>query len=148
MSPCLMRLFVTKPDIFCIPCKLRVCKFPKNSIDVNYMHPEIKDQGMKVSEDFLCLILNLRTCTVVIHTILWKFANLRLTSPSGPIRSCFPPLCDFFHNTLLCLSSPAILAVGNSELFPDGTPRNQSRASYGKPAGRMNTPAAVSTSDS
>ncbi len=22
----------------------------------------------------------------VIHTILWKFANLRLTSPSGPIR--------------------------------------------------------------
>ncbi len=30
-------LFVTKPDIFCIPCKLRVCKFPKNSMDVNYM---------------------------------------------------------------------------------------------------------------
>ncbi len=30
--------------------------------------------------------LNLRTCTVVIHTILWKFATLRLTSPSGPIR--------------------------------------------------------------
>ncbi len=25
-------LFVTKPDIFCIPCKLRVCKFPKNSM--------------------------------------------------------------------------------------------------------------------
>ncbi len=24
--------------------------------------------------------------TVVIHTILWKFANLRLTSPSGPMR--------------------------------------------------------------
>ncbi len=47
-------LFVRKPDIFCIPCKLRVCKFPKNSMDVNYM--------------------------------LWKFANLRLTSPSGPIR--------------------------------------------------------------
>ena len=46
-------------------------------MDVNYMHPEIKDQGM---------ILNLRTCTVVIHNILWKFANLRLTSPSGPIR--------------------------------------------------------------
>ncbi len=30
-------LFVIKPDIFCIPCKLRVCKFPKNSMDVNYM---------------------------------------------------------------------------------------------------------------
>ncbi len=41
-------LFVTKPDIVCIPCKLRVCEFPKNSMDVNYMHPEIKDQGMKV----------------------------------------------------------------------------------------------------
>ncbi len=39
-------LFVTKPDIFCILYKLRVCKFPKNSMDVNYMHPEIKDQGM------------------------------------------------------------------------------------------------------
>ncbi len=39
-------LFVIKPDIFCIPCKLR--KFSKNSMDVNYMHPEIKDQGMKV----------------------------------------------------------------------------------------------------
>ncbi len=25
-------LSVRKPDIFCIPCKLRVCKFPKNSI--------------------------------------------------------------------------------------------------------------------
>ncbi len=34
-------LFVTKPDIFCIPCKLRVGKFPKNSMNVNYMHPEI-----------------------------------------------------------------------------------------------------------
>ncbi len=28
---CLMMLFVTKPDIFCIPCKLMVCKFPKNA---------------------------------------------------------------------------------------------------------------------
>ncbi len=71
----LKMLFVTKPDIFCIPCKLRVCKFPKNSMDVNY-----------ISEDFWCLILNLKTCTVVIHTIFWKFINLRLTSPSGPIR--------------------------------------------------------------
>ena len=24
-------LFVTKPDTFCIPCKLRVCKFPKTA---------------------------------------------------------------------------------------------------------------------
>ncbi len=31
-------LFVTKPDIFCIPCKLRVCKFPKNSMGVNDMY--------------------------------------------------------------------------------------------------------------
>ncbi len=51
-------LFVTKPDIFWIPCKLRVCK---------------KTAWMLI------------ICTVVIHTILWKFANLRLTSPSGPI---------------------------------------------------------------
>ncbi len=37
-------LSVRKPDIFCIPCKLRVCKFPKNSMDVNYMlDPEPKD---------------------------------------------------------------------------------------------------------
>ena len=63
-------LFVTKPDIFCIPCKLRVCKFPKNSMDVNYMHTEIKDQGM-----------NLRTCTVVIHTILWKYHFMEICKP-------------------------------------------------------------------
>ena len=62
----LKKLFVTKPDDILHTCKLRVCKFPKNSMDVNYM--------------------NLRTCTVVIHTILWKFATLWLTSPSGPIR--------------------------------------------------------------
>ncbi len=31
-------LFVIKPDIFCIPYKLRVCKFSKNSMDVNYMY--------------------------------------------------------------------------------------------------------------
>ena len=29
---------------------------------------------------------NYRTCTIVIHTIFWKFSKLRLTSPSGPIR--------------------------------------------------------------
>ncbi len=34
----LKMLFVRKPDTFCIPCKLRVCKFPKNSMDVNYMY--------------------------------------------------------------------------------------------------------------
>ena len=72
-------LFVTKSDIICIPCKLRVCKFPKNSMDENYMHPEI-------SENFRCLILNLRTRTIVIPTIFWKFSKLRLTSPLGPIR--------------------------------------------------------------
>ncbi len=38
-------------------------------MDVNYMHPAIKDQG-----------------TVVIHTIFWQSINLRLTRPSGPIR--------------------------------------------------------------
>ena len=39
-----------------------------------------------ISENFQCLIPNLRTCTIVIHTIFWKFLKLRLTSPSGPIR--------------------------------------------------------------
>ena len=62
-------LFMGKPDIICIRCKPEVCKCPKNSMDVNYMHPEIKDQG-----------------TIVIHTMFWKFTNLWLTSPSGPIR--------------------------------------------------------------
>ncbi len=28
----LKMLFVTKPDIFCIPCKLMVCKFPKKQL--------------------------------------------------------------------------------------------------------------------
>ena len=37
-------IYVTKPDMICIPCKLRVCKFPKNTMDVNYMlDPEPKD---------------------------------------------------------------------------------------------------------
>ena len=67
-------LFVTKPDIFCIPCKSRVCKFPKNSMDVNYV------------ENFWWLILKLRTCTIVIHTIFRKFTSPRLTRPSSPIR--------------------------------------------------------------
>ncbi len=48
----LKMLFVIKPDIFCIPCKMRVCKFPKNSMDVNYRHPETKDQGTKVLLDY------------------------------------------------------------------------------------------------
>ncbi len=52
ISYCIKMLFVIKPDIFCIPCKLRICKFSKNSMDVNYMHPEIKDQGMKVLWDY------------------------------------------------------------------------------------------------
>ena len=30
--------------------------------------------------------INLRTCTIVIHTIFWKFSKFRLTSPSGPNR--------------------------------------------------------------
>ncbi len=30
-----------------------------------------------ISENFQWLILNLRTCTIVIHTIFWKFSNLR-----------------------------------------------------------------------
>ncbi len=38
-----------------------------------------------ISENFQCLIMNLRTCTIVIHTIFWKFPKLRLTSPSVPI---------------------------------------------------------------
>ncbi len=99
-------LFVIKSDIICISCKSRVCKFPNNSMDENYTHPEIQDQAPKVlwdfdisliiarnalkaitiSENFQCLILNLRTCTIVIHTIFWKFSKLRLTRPSGPIR--------------------------------------------------------------
>ncbi len=44
-------LFVIKSDIICISCNSRVsrvCKFPKNSMDENYMHPEIKDQAPKV----------------------------------------------------------------------------------------------------
>ncbi len=58
---CVKMLCVTNPDIFCIPCKPRVCKFPKkkrNSMDMYH----------------------------VIHTIFRKFTNPRLTSPSGPIR--------------------------------------------------------------
>ncbi len=54
-------------------------QFPQNSMDENCMHPEIKF--------FRCSILNLRTCTIVIHTIFWKFSKLRLTSTSGPIAS-------------------------------------------------------------
>ncbi len=36
-----------------------------------------------ISENFLCLILNLRTWTIVIYTILQKFALCRLTCPSS-----------------------------------------------------------------
>ncbi len=53
-----------------------------------YGHP-LTGIGLKaviISENFQCLILNLRTCSIVIHTIFWKFSKLRLTSPSGPIR--------------------------------------------------------------
>ena len=39
-----------------------------------------------ISQNFWCLILNLRTCTIVIRTIFGKFINLWLTSPSGPVR--------------------------------------------------------------
>ena len=45
----------------------------KNSMDVN--------QYLTTSAHIVIL-----TYMVVIHTILWKFANLRLTSPSSPIR--------------------------------------------------------------
>ncbi len=69
-------LFVIKSDIICISCNSKVYKFPKNSMDENYI----------ISENFQCLILNLRTCIIVIYTIFWKFSKLRLTSPSGPIR--------------------------------------------------------------
>ncbi len=41
-------LFVIKSDIICISCKSKVCKFPQNSIDENYMHPKIKDRAPKV----------------------------------------------------------------------------------------------------
>ncbi len=34
----LKKLFVTKPDDILHTCKLRACKFPKNSMDVNYMY--------------------------------------------------------------------------------------------------------------
>ncbi len=57
-------LFVIKSDIICLSCKSKVCKFPKNSMGVNCI----------ISENFQCLILNLRTCTIVIHTIFWKFS--------------------------------------------------------------------------
>ncbi len=46
----------------------------KKSMDVNYMHPVIKDQCMKVLWEYY------------IHTIFWKSINLRLTRSSGPIR--------------------------------------------------------------
>ena len=50
-------------DIFCIWCKPKVCKFQKK-----------KTAWMWI------------VCTIVIHTMFWKFTNARLTSPSGPIR--------------------------------------------------------------
>ncbi len=46
VSALLKTLFVIKSDIICLSCK--VCKFPKNSMDENYMHPEINDQAPKV----------------------------------------------------------------------------------------------------
>ncbi len=45
---------------------------------------QISKNSIIISEDFWCLILNLRN--VVIHTIFGKFLNPRLTSPLGPIR--------------------------------------------------------------
>ncbi len=44
----LKTLFVIKSDIIGISCNSRVCKFPQNSMDENYMHPEIKDRAPKV----------------------------------------------------------------------------------------------------
>ena len=41
-------------------------------MDVNYMHPEIKYQGM-----------NLRTLTVVIHTIFLETYKLSVNEPIG-----------------------------------------------------------------
>ena len=35
----LQTLFTTKPDKICLPCKPRVCKFLKNSVDDTYLHP-------------------------------------------------------------------------------------------------------------
>ncbi len=104
-----------KSDIICISCKSKVCKtawmrtvcIPRLRIEhrkfcdiftflwsvpalwpISYGHP-LTGNGQKaviISENFQCLILNLRTCNIVIHTIFWKFSKLRLRSPSGPIR--------------------------------------------------------------
>ncbi len=49
-------------------------------MDENYMHPEIKDQAVIISENFQCLILNLSTCTIVIH-IFWKFSKVKVNEP-------------------------------------------------------------------
>ncbi len=62
---------------------------------------------------WIILILNLRTCTVVIHTILWKFANLRLTSPSGPIR--YTILTGRYSGTLSA-GMPNEVHINNSTL--------------------------------
>ncbi len=43
------------------------------------------------------LILNLRTCTIVIHTIFLKFSKLRSTSPSGPIRYSILSMIEAFY---------------------------------------------------
>ncbi len=41
----LKMLSVIKPDIFCIPGKLRVCKFSKKSMDVNYIYGNLQTSG-------------------------------------------------------------------------------------------------------
>ncbi len=82
-------LSVTKPDIFCIPWKLRVCKFPKNSMDENYMHPEIYRQWSESCNNFRELSVLDPESKDMYHCHphhFWKFSKLRLTSPSGPIR--------------------------------------------------------------
>ncbi len=58
-------LFVTKPDVFCIPCKpIWYANFHKTAW-------------------IWITILNLRTCTVVIHTILLEISKPPVNEPIG-----------------------------------------------------------------
>ncbi len=102
--------------------RLWVCKFLSNRVDDNYTCPEVQDQAPKVPwscSNFRELPVldpepvpppltgfnaalpaqNLRTCTIIIHTIFRKFANTRLTSPWLPIR--YSILNDIRVHTLI-----------------------------------------------
>ncbi len=66
-------LFVTNPDIFCIPCKPRYANFKVKQLDFEVSTPDkAKAKAGGLTPTSSCFI--------------WKFTNPRLTSPSGPMR--------------------------------------------------------------